>query len=217
MPYLEPKKYAAISVNNIAKNRTITSPTLLDSKNAIVIDPSCNNTEIKDCLIKNDLFLKGVLLTHAHFDHCFDTARVLSKWNVPVYLHEADKDTYLRYRYDDLASMQVKDFSKNIKWFNGKVLNIGNFKFNVIHTPGHTKGSVTYKYHDWIFVGDTLFYNSYGRTDLANSNPLEMIKSLNLLWKEFKDNDLILPGHNKWARFNEIKKNNYMVQEIIKK
>lgn len=189
---------------------------IFNQKEVVVIDPSFNGDDII-AHIPKDSKVVAILLTHAHFDHCFDTARVLSKWNVPVYLHEADKDTYLRYRYDDLASMQVKDFSKNIKWFNGKVLNIGNFKFNVIHTPGHTKGSVTYKYHDWIFVGDTLFYNSYGRTDLANSNPLEMIKSLNLLWKEFKDNDLILPGHSKWARFNEIKKNNYMVQEIIKK
>lgn len=189
---------------------------IFNEKEAIVIDPSFSGQEIIDSIPKG-YTLVGILLTHAHFDHCFDTATLLSKWNCPVYIHEGDKETYNRYRYDDLADMRVVDFSKNIKYFNTKILNVGSFKFEVLHTPGHSAGSVTYKYNNYYFVGDTLFYNSYGRTDLGNSSPVALVKSLNLLWKQLKDNDFILTGHNKWANFKEIKEHNWMVSELIKK
>ncbi|MBQ0045809.1 MAG: MBL fold metallo-hydrolase [Mycoplasma sp.] len=189
---------------------------IFNKKEAIVIDPSFSGNEIIDN-INNDIKVVGVLLTHAHFDHCLDTAMIVDKWHCPVYVHEGDKDTYFKYRYDELADMKVKDFAKSIKWFNTKKLSIGSFELNVMHTPGHSAGSVVYQYNNWFFVGDTLFYNSYGRTDLGNSSPIDMIKSLNRLWKELKDNNLILPGHNKWGLFKEVKQANWMVQDIIKK
>ena len=169
---------------------------IINNNQALVIDPSFSGTEILDN-IPNDTKVVGILLTHAHFDHCFDTKMIVDKYHCPVYLHEADKDTYFKYRYDDLADMKVKDFAKSIKYFNGNTLKINGFNLSVLLTPGHTAGSCVYIYKDYVFVGDTLFFNSYGRTDLGNSNPLDMIKSLNRLWKELNDNHLILPGHNK--------------------
>lgn len=189
---------------------------IFNKKEAIVIDPSFSGQEIIDN-IPNDTKVVGILLTHAHFDHCYDTQLLVNKYACPVYIHEADKNTYYKYRYDDLTDMKVKDFAKAIKWFNHNQLKIGSFEIEVLPTPGHSAGSVVYKYNNYIFVGDTLFYNSYGRTDLGNSNPIDMYKSLNLLWKELKDNNLILPGHNKWGTFKEVKQVNWMVKEIIKK
>ncbi|XQP55402.1 MAG: MBL fold metallo-hydrolase [Mycoplasmoidaceae bacterium] len=207
----------------IAPNLTVITSQYMDNNSyiifnkneAIVIDPSFSGQEITEAIPKG-INVVAILLTHAHFDHCFDVATILNKWNCAVYIHEADKDTYSKYRYDELVNMRVKDFSKNIKWFNESKLNIGGFKIDVLHTPGHSAGSVTYKYNGWIFVGDTLFYNSYGRTDLGNSNPLDLTKSLASLWNKLKDNDLILPGHNRWGTFKDVKRDNYMAQDLIK-
>lgn len=209
---------------NIGKDLVVVTSRYMDNNSylvfnkneVIIIDPSFSGQEIIDN-IPHDTKLVGILLTHAHFDHCYDTKQILDKWNCPVYVHEADKDTYFKYRYDDLTDMKVKDFAKNIKWFNSKQLKIGSFTIDVLHTPGHSKGSVIYRYKDYVFVGDTLFYNSYGRTDLGNSNPIEMIRSLDMLWNKLKDSDLILPGHNKWGLFKEIKQVNLMAKELIKK
>ena len=188
---------------------------IFNQKEAVVIDPSFNGDDaIKQ--IHSDVKVVAVLLTHAHFDHCYDTAKIVEKWHCPVYIHEGDKTTYSTYRYDELANMKVKDFSKNIKWFN-KSFSVGSFEFKVLHTPGHTPGSVVYIYKNWFFVGDTLFYNSYGRTDLGNSNPIDMIKSLKLLWSQLSENNLVLTGHNRWGLFKEIQRDNYMVQELLKK
>ncbi len=189
---------------------------IFNKKEAVVIDPSFSGNEVI-ANIPQDTKVVAVLLTHAHFDHCFDTATIVKKWNCPVYLHEGDKLTYSKYRYDNLANLKVEDFSKNIHWFNKKSFLINEFSFEILHTPGHSAGSVVYKYKNWIFVGDTLFYNSYGRTDLGNSNPVDMIKSLNQLWKELYEENLILPGHGKWGTFKQIKRDNFIVQELIKK
>ena len=188
---------------------------LFNENEAIVIDPSFSGQDVVNCIPKNTKVI-GILLTHAHFDHCFETATILNKWNVPVYIHEADKDTYFKYRYDDLTNMQTIDFSKNINWFNKNKLEIGSFVIDVIHTPGHSGGSVTYIYKNYVFVGDTLFYNSYGRTDLGNSSPIEIVKSLNKLWKKIKPDQLVLPGHSKWGTFKDVQEHNWMVKQIIK-
>lgn len=213
-----------MSKSNLQPNLVVVSSRYMDNnsylifnqKEVIVIDPSFSGDEIISSIPK-DCKVVAILLTHAHFDHCYDVAKILKKWDCPVYIHEGDKLTYQSYRYDDLTDMHVQDFSKNIKYFSQKELKINSFKINVIHTPGHSSGSVTYMYDDYAFVGDTLFYNSYGRTDLGNSNPIEMVKSINRLWKELKDDVLVLPGHNKWASFKEIKQNNWMAKELIKK
>lgn len=201
----------------------ITSPAMdnnsyliFNGNEAIIVDPSFSGDEIIKTINKDTKPI-AILLTHAHFDHCFDVGKILKQWNIPVYLHVDEKSTYKDYRYDDLANMKVLDFSKNIHWFNTKVLNIGSFKIDVLHTPGHSSGSVIYKYKNWVFVGDTLFYNSYGRTDLGNSNPIAMIKSLNTLWAKLNEENLILPGHNRWGLFKDIKHTNLLVKEIIKK
>ncbi len=189
---------------------------IFNQKEAIVIDPSFSGDDIIKS-IPNDIKVIAILLTHAHFDHCFDTGKLVEKYKCPVYIHEGDKLTYTKYRYEDLADLRMKDFSKYIHWFNKSEIVLGNFDIKTIHTPGHSAGSVVYKYKNWIFVGDTLFYNSYGRTDLGNSNPMDMVKSLNLLWKQLHEENLILPGHSKWATFKEVQANNYMVKQLIKK
>lgn len=189
---------------------------ILKDKKAIIIDPSFSGKEIIES-IPNDCKVIGILLTHAHFDHCFDVATILNKWDCPVYIYKKDKDTYLKYRYDELVNMNVKDFSSNIEWFDTKEIKIGAFDIEALHTPGHSAGSVTYIYNDLVFTGDTLFYNSYGRTDLGNSSANDIKKSLSLLWTNLKDNNMILPGHSKWGLFKDVKENNHFVKELIGK
>ena len=80
----------------------------------VVIDPSFSGKEIINSIPKNAEVV-GILLTHAHFDHCFDTKLILNKWpKAKVYIHEGDKLTYTTYRYDDLVNMKLDDFSDSI-------------------------------------------------------------------------------------------------------
>lgn len=87
---------------------------IFNKNEAIVIDPSFNGKEILSTIPK-DCSIVAILLTHAHFDHCFSVATILEKFNCSVYIHELEKDTYHKYRYDELANLKVIDFSNNIK------------------------------------------------------------------------------------------------------
>ena len=110
-----------MSVSKISNDLTVVTSQYMDNNTyiifngneAIVVDPSFSGKDVINAIPKN-VNVVAVLLTHAHFDHCFDTATILKKWNVPVYLHEGDKETYYKYRYDNLADMKTEDFSKNI-------------------------------------------------------------------------------------------------------
>lgn len=187
---------------------------LIKDKKVVIIDPSFSGQEIKQS-IPSDCQVVGILLTHAHFDHCYDAKMLVDTYNCPVYIHKNDKITYEKYHYANLVDMNLAPFDKNIEYFSGRNLKIGNFNFKIMLTPGHTTGSITIFYENYVFVGDTLFFNSYGRTDLINSSEIDMKKSICNLWKVLKDENLILTGHSKYSDFKTIKQVNKMVQMLI--
>lgn len=187
---------------------------LFKGKKVIVVDPSFAGDSIINAL-DNSYKVVGILLTHAHFDHCYDVNKILKVWDCPVYLHKEDKLTYERYHYADLVDSELMKFDKNLHYFSGKELKVDDFNFKISLTPGHTRGSVCYRYDNYVFVGDTLFFNSYGRTDLVGGNGYEMIRSLKYLWTNLKDNDYVCCGHSKCGTFKEIKEYNHVVKSTI--
>ena len=88
------------------------------------------------------------------------------------------------------------------------VLNLIGFEFKVIHTPGHTRGSVCYLYKNKLLSGDTLFKNSCGRTDFPTGSPSDMRKSLKRIVSEFSDMIDVYPGHEGKTKIKDEKKNN---------
>jgi glyoxylase-like metal-dependent hydrolase (beta-lactamase superfamily II) len=164
---------------------------LLDGKKALMIDSGdgSNFDEIEDTL--GNLELSQVVLTHGHLDHIAGM-RYVKKRGL---LHKADLHII-----DDLNSC-FPGFSKaphNISELTLKSIKFGEFELEVIHTPGHTPGSICLfdRKNRILFSGDTLFADGFfGRTDLIGGNEGELMKSLEKIKK--LDYRLLCPGHNK--------------------
>ena len=165
---------------------------LIEGNDALLIDPASKSEKLIEIL--GDLNLVGILLTHGHFDHIKAVDGLYEKYHCPIYLHEEDE--YLaRDKYAGKFFGLVSYIScPTTKLLEGK-MKINGFEFEVIFTPGHTKGSVIYVFNDFIFTGDTLFKNSVGRTDLDGGSQRDLNASLRV-FKEFKKDYLVYPGHN---------------------
>ena len=164
-----------------------------DNKAVLVDAGDCYN-EVKAYLSNNNITLIAVLLTHGHFDHACSAHKFQAE-GIPIYIHKDDEDKL--YTDNNLSYLLGVDFDylkADYSILEGK-LTIDKFEFNVISTPGHSKGSCAYVYGNHIFVGDTMFENGYGRYDLYDGDYNELMKSLSILQKYKQKNYLFYYGH----------------------
>ena len=178
---------------------------LIEGKDALLIDPASKAEKLIDIL--GDLNLRGILLTHGHFDHIKAVDGLCEKYKCPVYLHQDDeylaRDKYSGQSFGLVSYITCK--TENL--IEGK-MNIGPFHFETIFTPGHTKGSVIYVFDDCIFTGDTLFKGSVGRTDLQGGDMARLRESLRV-FKQFNSDYKIYPGHDDSTTLLDELANNY--------
>lgn len=167
---------------------------------AIVIDPGDEAPRIISLLEKNKLKAKYIVHTHAHFDHLGATQGVFDHSHSEVCLHREDQ-----FLYDNVA-MQCALFGFAAKpvpgitnfLSQGDVLRFGDYKLDVLHTPGHTPGSLSFHVKadtPLLFTGDTLFQQSIGRTDLWGGDYNLILKSIQERLMQFSDNTVVHPGH----------------------
>ncbi|MCD8218941.1 MAG: MBL fold metallo-hydrolase [Ruminococcus sp.] len=140
----------------------------------------------------------AILLTHGHYDHIAGVESIRKTYDLPVYLHTQDAPmlTDSRVNLGDWLSNQP--FQPVQAWEtveDGDTLSFGSLHMTVLHTPGHTPGSVCYQCEDLLFTGDTLFRLSRGRTDFLGGNDLQMIASFRRL-ANLSGDYRVLPGHN---------------------
>ncbi len=174
-----------------------------DDDDCVVIDIGGGAPVLLRRLEQEKLTLRGILLTHGHYDHISGVEQVRRQWNVPVYIHEADAamltntEENLGYWIEPDADFKPVQMWQTVG--DGDVLRFGSgesaFCLNVLHTPGHTKGSICYVCDDLLFSGDTLFRLSCGRTDFPGGSNAEMLASLRRLSK-LEGDYRVLPGHN---------------------
>jgi len=169
----------------------------MQNSQAVVIDPGSDTDKILRFIDEHDLTVKGIFLTHGHFDHIGSVRLVHEKTGAPVYVHEKDV-TYLQ----DADLNLSKPFSAveitaphhyTVK--DRDILEVAKMQFEVIHTPGHTPGGVCYKMGSVLFTGDTLFKASMGRTDFPGGNAQDLFHSLSHTLKGLEDEVYIYPGH----------------------
>ncbi len=165
--------------------------------NCVLIDAPADADYILEQVEIFGLNLKKIFLTHGHFDHVGAVADLVDKTGCEVYIHEND----LPKLTDDkgmlvnlLQGKAARQFAGAIAITEDDVLKIDELEFDILHTPGHTSGSVCYISGNDMFTGDTLFARSQGRTDLFDGSPRSMIESFKKI-SQLGGNLNIYPGH----------------------
>ena len=177
-----------------------------------IIDPGDDWERILHQVKKAEGEVKYILLTHGHYDHTTavpDLVKALP--GVQVYIHQADANGAGSQLFPLAA--QVKDLNN---YDEGDTLTLGSLTIEVLHTPGHSKGSVTLKVGDVLFTGDTLFCGSCGRTDLRGGSYEEIMESLKRLG-ELEGDFHVCPGHDRTSTLERERKYNPFLLEAMGK
>ena len=136
-------------------------------------------------------------MTHGHFDHIAGIKKLQDRYNLKVYLHEADKnlvDGVNEFMSTvGLPPIEVPEINEFVK--DGDKVKIGDIELDVIHLPGHTPGGVGYKYENMLFAGDTIFLNSVGRTDLPGGDFEVLKESIKNKVFNLDESTIIYTGH----------------------
>ncbi|MCL1945270.1 MAG: MBL fold metallo-hydrolase [Firmicutes bacterium] len=155
---------------------------LSTQKGTLIIDCGANLEQLTKELNKQPKPWT-LLLTHGHFDHMLN-ASPLQKLGAKVYIHEYDAERLTSDLNEGARKQyQVGHCNEYTTIHGGDELDFAGFKIQVLHTPGHTEGSVCFLIEDNLFSGDTLFYEDYGRTDLYGGNFDKIKQSLHKLFK----------------------------------
>ena len=163
---------------------------LEDGGKIAVIDPGDESGRILDELKKSGAQVEYILLTHGHYDHTTAVPELHAALpEAKIYIHQADANG-AGSRLFPLAG-QVDDL---LLYDEGDTLSLASLTIEVLHTPGHSPGSVTLKTGDALFTGDTLFAGDCGRTDLRGGSWEEILASLGRLGR-LEGNFHVLPGH----------------------
>lgn len=168
------------------------------TKEAVIIDPGANFNLIKETVKELGVIPKLVILTHGHGDHIQALKETKDEFNVKILIHETESNMLEDPNKNFSKMMFRKPISitadRNLK--DGEVIVLGDLKLEIIHTPGHTPGSISIKVENILITGDTLFNGSIGRTDFPGGSFDELINSIKNKLYKFEDNTIVYPGHN---------------------
>lgn len=182
-----------------------------ETKQTVVIDPAACPSYLMSHIKSEGLKVEAILLTHGHFDHIMGIDGFLSEFDVPVYVHEDDADAM-----EDPVLNQSSTYTSGYTFGKARylrdrqTLELAGYTFQVIHTPGHTKGGCCYYVasEDVLFSGDTLFQNSVGRTDFVNSSTSDLVHSVREKLFLLPDDTIVYPGHMGETKIGHEKKYN---------
>ncbi len=169
------------------------------TRQCLVIDPGGRAEKLAGFLESHDLAPTHLLLTHGHADQFFAAEEFKRVWDVPYCIHTGDDSFFRDPEIRDATRKAVglpPPFPADVELVHGDTLSSGNMLLSVIHTPGHTPGSVCFLYGDRLFTGDTLFVGDAGRTDLPGGNLDLLISSIRDRIMTLPGTTLIYPGHH---------------------
>jgi hydroxyacylglutathione hydrolase len=188
------------------------------SREAIVIDPGDEIEKIVEVLDRHQLKVKAIVITHAHIDHVAGAHKLRALTGAPVYMNEADRELLdaldLQAGWLGVATPPRTEVDSAAN--DGTVLRLGSSDFHVIHTPGHTQGSLSI----WIpsqaklVAGDTLFRDSIGRTDLPGGNSRQLLTSIKTRLLDLPEQTIVVPGHGPNTTLGREKEQNPFLQGL---
>jgi hydroxyacylglutathione hydrolase len=188
---------------------------------AWVIDPA-EGTPLIKMIQQHKLTLKGILLTHGHFDHILGIKGMLLSFpDCPIYIHPADQpclfDAALNGSVNYFTPYSLTTSAKTNPY--PKELALGGEVFEIVETPGHTPGSVTIQNDEMMFTGDFLFKETIGRTDFQRSSPQDMqssLRSMVVRMRDKKNDTTIYPGHYETTTWQDELQSNPFLARIAK-
>lgn len=192
------------SLGNLKSNCYILS----EADKAIIIDPGYESDDVIRYIIKQNLTLEAIYITHGHFDHVGGVKQLKDQFNCTVYAPIKDKiwmgkSSYNQLGYEIPVDTWVKD---------GDTFEAIGLLFTIYETPGHSEGSTVLSVDHILFSGDTLFYQSIGRTDIPLSDPQAIYRSVKRIYQLFDEDIMVYPGHGRTTDIGHEKKFNPFVR-----
>ncbi|WP_414046288.1 MBL fold metallo-hydrolase [Macrococcus equi] len=184
-----------------------------NNSDVLIVDPGDEAEKIIEAIGQLQKQVIAVILTHTHFDHIGAVDAICEHFNVPVYvsniekhwLTDTEKNGSEKFMQYGLSPVIAKTKPMIIEPGSKK---IGSFAFNVRHTPGHSPGSLSFVFEDFAIVGDTLFREGIGRTDLYEGNTQQLLNSIHQELLTLNDTMTICPGHGPYTTVKYEKENN---------
>ncbi|HKL43561.1 MAG TPA: MBL fold metallo-hydrolase [Clostridia bacterium] len=179
------------------------------SKEAFIIDPAGDLEQIKNLIDEKTYDLQYIILTHGHGDHIGAVEGLKEAYDAVLLIHEEDAEMLRDHQLNLTFRMGEKiEIEADQTFRDGETLMVGSLELKFIHTPGHSKGSSCILVEDALFSGDTLFFNSIGRTDLYGGDGRKIIESIKNKLLILPEETKVYPGHGQSTTIkNELKKN----------
>ncbi len=187
------------------------------TREAIVIDPGGNPGDIENAIRRHRLQVKAIVNTHAHFDHLLGLNQVRASTRAPFMLHE-DEAPILNAAQTSGAmwGMHLNQPAPPERLLKeGDEISAGSIVLKVLHTPGHSPGGICLLREKVVFVGDTLFQGSIGRTDFPGGDYATLMRSIRDKLLPLPDDTVVYPGHGAPTSIAEEKQLNPFVRPLI--